>query len=127
MKYLKTKLENRKVIPFFKSKIKLTTVSCCIAFMALTSCGGSDDGPAKADCANGAWIQSVETELNSWVAATQAYGADATSENCQKYKSAGQAYINALDKIKECVPTISIANFEEALEEAKESLSEIPC
>ncbi len=122
-----TNFQNKTVISFLSNSVKLIIACCCIAFMSLTSCGGSDDGPAKVDCANGLWTQSVQTEFSAWSAATQAYGSNPTPENCQKYKSAGQAYINALDSIKKCVPTGSIADFEESLEEAKTEINAIPC
>ncbi|MEE9408383.1 MAG: hypothetical protein V3V28_09935 [Polaribacter sp.] len=116
MKHLKT---------IFKNKVKVTLVSCCIAFMTLTSCGVNDD--ETLDCANGTWVQSVQTELNAWLSAAQVYGSAPTSANCQSYKTSGQAYLNALEKIKTCVPTVSLEEFEKALLEAKEALEETSC
>ena len=125
MKHLKPIFKNKEVNYFLKNKIKVTLVSCCIAFMTLTSCGANDDDSIA--CGNGTWVQSVQTELNTWLTATQAYGSDPTSANCQNYKSTGQAYLNALDKIKTCVPVVNLAEFEKALLEAKEALEKTSC
>ena len=116
MKYLKTNLKH----------VKLIITICSLAFMSLTSCSG-DDGPGKAACASGLWIQSVQAELNAWTAAAEAYGSDPTTENCQKYKSTGQDYISALDSVKDCVPSQSLADFEGALDEAKTEINNISC
>ena len=116
MKYLKTNLKHAK---------RIITI-CSLAFISLTSCSG-DDGPGKAACASGLWIQSVQAELTAWTDAIQAYNSDPTDENCQKYKSTGQKYINALDSVKACVPNQSLADFEDSLEEAKTEISNISC
>lgn len=120
-------LKGRKVISYLSNNQKLSSIAYCVVLMVLISCGGSDDGPAKADCVNGLWVQSIQSELSAWSAATQAYGTDPTTENCQKYKSTGQDYIKALDRIKACVPNQGLADFEESLEEAKTEINEIPC
>ncbi len=127
MKYSKTNLKNKKVISFFSNKAKLTMVSCCIAFMSFTSCGGNDDESALVDCGSGLWTLSVQTELTAWVTATQTYASDPTPANCQGQKNAGQAYIESLDKIKKCVPSGSLANFNKALEEAKTEINALSC
>ncbi len=127
MKYSKANLKNKKVISFFSNKAKLTMVSCCIVLTALTSCSSNDDEPALADCGNGLWTLSVQTELKAWTTAIQAYSTDPTPANCQKYKSTGQAYINALDKIKQCVPAGSLTDFEQSLKEAKTEINALSC
>jgi hypothetical protein len=125
MKNLKTNLKNRKAISFLKNKIKRTIVSCSIAFIALTSCSSNDD--AIGNCDNGTWIQTVQNELTAFSKATQAYAINSTPENCNNYKSAVLAYINALDKIKTCVATVNLVDFEKALKDAKEGLNNISC
>jgi len=125
METLKANFEKR-AIPSFTTKVKLTLISSCIAFVALTSCGGDDDSGA-ANCGNGLWTLSVRSELNNWFSAAQAYAGDQTTINCQNNKSAGQAYIKALEGIKACVPNLSLADFEQALEEAKIEINAISC
>ena len=120
MKYLK----NSKVISFLSNKVKLTVIGCCIV---LISCSSNDDEPAVVNCGSGAWTQSVQTELNNWLTAIQVYGETPTIANCENYKTAILAYINALDKIKDCVPTESLLNFEQAIEEANLEIATIDC
>jgi hypothetical protein len=125
MKTLKSNFK-KKVIPFFAIKVKLTLLSSCIAIMTLTSCGADDDSIA-ADCGIGLWTLSVQSELNNWLTASQAYAQDPTPMKCQNNKAAGQAYINALEGIKACVPNLGLADFEQALEEAKVEINAISC
>jgi len=120
---LKTKHKNMN----FNNSLKLTKVVFFITLLVLTSCGGSDDSLAQADCAGGLWTQSIQTELNAWSAAIQAYSANPSSSNCQKYKSTGQDYINALDRVKACVPNQSLNEFENSLKEARTQISDISC
>ncbi len=111
-------------------KNRITTskflISCFIIFIGFTSC--SKDSILNPDrCLNGSWIQEVEKELNAWVAATNTYGEDPTKANCEKYKSAGVDYLNALDKIKKCVPSVSLSEFNQAINEAKQELNTTSC
>jgi len=85
----------------------------------------SKDNPTS--CLDGSWIQDVSFDLEKWTAAANTYGEEPTEENCNSYKSAINGYLNALDKIKKCVPTGSLADFNESLKEAKQELSENDC
>ena len=126
MKTLKTNLKNKNSMSFFANKVKQTLISSCVVFILLTSCG-SDDSSSDVNCSNGLWTQSVQTELNAWIEASQTYAQDQTTVNCQNNKSAGQAYISALEKIKKCVPNTSLVDFDEAIDEARVEINAITC
>jgi len=121
------KLKTKRVNTYTNNSLKRLCVTCCIAVVILTSCGGSDDGLGQSDCTNALWVKSIQTELNAWTTAAQTNVSDPSPENCQKYKSTGQDYINALDRIKDCVPNQSLADFEDSLEEARTEINNIPC
>lgn len=105
-----------------KNSIFKTAVSL-LFLLLFVNC--SKDGGAS--CLNGSWIQEVSSELETWLAATAKFGEEPTVENCTSYKSAINGYLNALDRIKECVPTVSLADFNGSLDEAKQELSELDC
>lgn len=78
-------------------------------------------------CLNGSWIQEVSSDLEKWTAAANTYGEEPTEANCNSYKSAINGYLNALNQIKNCVPSSSLSDFDGSLDEAKQELSEIDC
>ena len=104
-----------------------TLFNCSIGILLLFTSCSSNDGLINTSCGNGTWLESVQTELNTWVNAIQTYSADPSPANCQNYKSAAQAYINELNNIKDCVPSISLLDFEDALEEALVELNALHC
>lgn len=126
MKTLKTNLKNKKAMSFLSNIVKQTLLSSCVIIMLFTSCGGDDDS-GGVNCNNGLWTQSVQEELSAWLEASQTYAQDQTTANCLNNKNAGQAYITALENIKECVPTVSLLDFEDAIEEARVEISAITC
>ncbi|TLP74276.1 hypothetical protein [Maribacter sp. ACAM166] len=106
-----------------KSIFKL--VLSLFTLVLLTNCSKDDDNGTS--CLKGSWVQEVSSELEVWLAAASSYGENPTLENCTSYKSAINGYLNALDRIKKCVPTESLNEFNASIEEGKESLSKIDC
>lgn len=127
MKTLKTNVKNKKSISFLTKKVTRTLISSCVVIMLFTSCGGGGDSSNDVNCNNGLWTQSVQTELSAWLEASQTFALEQTTANCLSNKSAGQSYITALEKIKECVPNLSLLDFEEAINEARFEISAITC
>jgi len=95
--------------------------------LAVLCIGCSKTSILKPGCLSGAWILNVEKELNAWSAASTAYGEDPSKANCENYKNTGQAYLNALDKTKKCIPGTSLSDYNKSIEDAKKELSEIVC
>lgn len=96
-----------------------------IATLSLTSCGKS--GALGSDCLNGTWIENVQLELNAWAEASRQYSDDPTESNCEKQKQAGLAYISALEDVRDCVPTLSVTDFNDSIKEAEDEINETPC
>ena len=111
----------------FTNKVKLTILGSCVMLMTLTNCGGSDDGVSDVNCGDGSWLLTVESEAIAWLAATQVYAQDPTIENCQNNKSTAQAYLDILESTRSCVPNADLADFQDALDEARENLNDIIC
>lgn len=99
--------------------------ACIIFTVSLIGC--SKNGPLGSDCINGTWIENVQVELNAWSEALRSYSDDPTKENCEKQKQAGLAYISALENVKNCVPTLSLADFNDSIKEAEDEINETPC
>jgi len=107
---------------------RLKTTIYLSALFLFANCSGNDDEPNNGvSCFNGTWIQEVSSELTDWTSAIQLYGQDPSEENCNNYTNSLIAYIDALDRIKECVPTVNLAEFNEAIEESREELSNFDC
>lgn len=104
---------------------QLVITICFTIFLGLGSC--SKNSPLSPNCLSGSWIKNLEKELSAWSAASQLYGDDPTKANCENYKKAGVDYINALSKIKNCVPGGSKSDFDEEQAEAKKELNAIIC
>jgi len=122
------KINRNFVSKTLKNIFSKTRIILLLLTVTLISCSSDDDDDSTtADCGNGAWTLSVQSELNAWIAAGQAFGADPSLANCNSYKSAGLAYIDALDEIRECVPNVSLADFNEALDEANAEIDAISC
>lgn len=95
---------------------------CSVVFFAFTSCSKN---PIK--CFGGSWIQELSSELTDWTTAAQEYSDNPTMENCNTYKSSVNDYLDAIDKIKNCVPTASLGDLNGSIDEAKQELNEIDC
>jgi hypothetical protein len=97
-------------------------LGCSILLFAFTGC---TKNPVK--CFGGSWIQELSSELTDWTAAAQEYSDNPTSANCNSYKSSVNNYLDAIDKIKDCVPTASLGDLNGSIDEAKQELNEIDC
>lgn len=104
---------------------KMVITSSVISMLALSGC--SKNSLLSPNCLSGSWIENVSTELNAWTTATQLYSESPTTVNCENNKQAGLDYISALDKIKNCVPTVSTSDFDLAQQEAKDEINATTC
>lgn len=78
-------------------------------------------------CANANWVQEISNELEPWSSASSEYATDPTKANCDKYKSTGKKYLEALSKVKKCVPGGSLKEFNQSIADAKAELDETDC
>jgi len=109
------------------SIFKMAICLCTVLFF--TNCSKSDDGDdgGNISCFGGTWIEEVSQELSDWAARALAYNQNPTLENCNSLRNAMVNYFDALDRIKDCVPTISLVEFNEAKSEIETEISEINC
>jgi len=113
-----------KITNFHLTK-NITLTILIIATLSLTSCG--KDGPLGSNCLNGSWLENVETELNAWTEAIRSYNDDPSKANCENQKKAGLDYVKALEDVRDCVPTISTADFNDSIKEAEDELNATIC
>jgi len=72
-----------------------------------------------------AWATDLQDELTAVSNAGVAYATDPSTSNCNAYKAAYEAYINALEPYGECAELSgqSRTDWQEALQDARDSLT----
>ncbi len=102
-------------------------IGCCAALIVL-AIGCSNDNPSNPlGCGNDAWAENIQKELNDLAAATVVLQEAQTTANCVSYKQAANNYLDALEGVRACVPSISKAEFDQAVSEAKQNLEQEDC
>jgi len=99
-----------------------------LAIAAFSGCNKDDDDIDDGPCSV-AWTIAVQDEVSAMSAAAQTYAQNQTVENCNNYKTAAQAYINALEPYNNCA-ALSGTNKQEwqaAIESARQSINEMDC
>lgn len=127
MKNLEKNNRQIKINNFLMNKTKILSIACFAAFASFTACSKDSPLNPNGNCGNGNWAVQVQKEITNWSNASAAYSNDPTLANCNKYKSAGKKYLDALDGIKNCVPGTNANEFKEAIQEAKDELDESSC
>jgi hypothetical protein len=109
-----------------KSKLAFVLLSMFICF-GLTSCSKDDD--SDSDPCSVFWTVGLSDEINAFSLAAQAYGTNPTLENCNAYKAAAQAYVNALSPYGDCASLTGQdrVSWQESLIDAQQSVNEITC
>ena len=102
-----------------------------LMFLGLTafiSCSENDEPNEPGICGT-TWAVAIEDEATAFSAALQAYASDPTTENCQAYKVALQAYIDALKPYGDCTTLTGQqrADWEAAVAEAEAGIDDIEC
>ncbi len=114
-----------------KSKSRKIFVIFCIAITSsiLVSCSGDDseDDLSSVDCQTGTWTEWIQSELNDYSNALNAYAEDPSDQNCSAYKTAALNYLEALRDIADCVPTANKATIDQAIDEAESEVANDAC
>jgi hypothetical protein len=81
----------------------------------------------KADACSGAWASELSNEAKA--NAAQAYGTDPTPANCNAYKQATQAYLDALEPCGNCATLTGQDRvaWQNALDSAQQSVDNLNC
>lgn len=111
-----------------KMKTKLLTFGCAAILLAISG-GCSKDNPLNpaGNCFGGLWAEQYTDELRAWSNALAAYNEEPNKANCDDYKNAAKAYLDAIDAVYECVPTASRAEIDQAITEAKADIDQEGC
>ncbi len=103
-------------------KYLLFTFLLAAGFM-MTSCGGD-----SVDCMDVAAInQDLADETDAVNDALEAYVTSPTDENCNDYKDAINDFIDELQKFRECVPAEDLADWDESISDAEDTLAGVVC
>lgn len=99
-----------------------------ICLLGLSACGGGEDDDGGGDC-NYSWAAGVEAELSAITSAATDFSTDPSEANCNKYKSAIQAYITKLRPYGDCtlLTGVNRTNFQNALSQWETSVGALDC
>lgn len=109
------------------SILKFSAFLMMLAVFVSTAC--SKDNPANPGgcAANFNYGLELQAEATAFSNAASAYAQDQSTENCNAYKVAGQAYLDAAADIDICVPTADRAAYQAAIDDAQASLDALAC
>ena len=100
---------------------KILAGLCIIAVPLLNACGNNDPAPCD-------YVLETQQEQEAFTAALNAYAADPTNvTKCNAYKNAYQAYLNDLQEHDNCVLAGQNAAYQQALNDAQDSINNIQC
>jgi hypothetical protein len=99
-----------------------------LVFVGFLSCNNGSDDIDDGPCGT-AWSVQAQNEVSAWSAAAQKYALDPSAANCNAYKSAGLAYIKALEPYGNCTVLSGVerTQWEQALESARTSIKSLNC
>ena len=92
-----------------------------VATVAFVGC--KDDDPVTCN-----WTQELETELNAFIAAANTYSTTPTTENCNAYRNAGLAYLDAAADYQTCANQAGQGTeYAQAIADAEAQLNALVC
>ena len=92
-----------------------------MSVMVMTSCG--DDA---VDCDAASFNSEVNAAINAVNAAGQTWANDPTQENCDALKDASNEYLDAVESYEGC-DGFNQSDFQQALQQARQAVNDIPC
>jgi len=106
----------------------LVPVVVAVAMMINIGCSKSNPlNPLDGCSGNASWVEAISNESTAYANAVMAYSDDPSEANCANQKTAGKNYLDALGEVAKCVPTVSQAQYNEAIAEAKKDIDEANC
>ena len=113
-----------KFLPMNSIKTPLL-IAACFSILAVMSCNNNGTAVAPG-CGSVGWGVEVEDELTALSNAGVAFGQDPSQANCEKYKDAYRAYIQALKDLDRCViNSQERQEYLQALEDAEDALDNL--
>ena len=95
-----------------------------VMLTAIVGCS-KDDGIGAAGCTN--WSEKYLSQAEAYSNASVAYSNDPSVSNCNKLKTEGLNYVNALEGILKCVPTVNLAGYNADISELKAEINSTAC
>lgn len=108
-------------------KTRLFFLLIVAIFISTESC--KKDKDSDPDVCTTAWAVATQDELTKVVNAAMAYGTSPTVANCNAYKTAYQAYLNALKPYGNCTALTGTSKqeWQEALADAQAEINSLNC
>ena len=98
-----------------------------IAVFGFWTCDKDDDN--KDNGCSAAWASELSNEANAMISAAQTYATNPTPANCNAYKAAAQAYLDALEPYGNCATLTGQDRvaWQNALDQAQQSVDSLQC
>lgn len=106
-----------------------TLFFCLLGLFLIPACGGDDDSSDPSGCGTNFNFQTeLAAETTALSDATQVWVNDPTTENCNAYKAAATAYLDAAIGLEDCAILAGQATeFNQAVADAQASVDAIVC
>ena len=97
-----------------------------VVTFSLFACKDKDGGDAPCSVA---WATELQDEVSNYTSAAIAYSSNPTTANCNAYKNALQAYLNAMEPYGNCATLSSTdrQSWQQAIDNAQASVDAIEC
>ena len=92
-----------------------------------TACSKDDPASPGGCAANFNYAVELQAEATALSNAASAYANDQSTENCNAYKAAANAYLDAAVDLDNCVPTADRAAYEAAIDDARVNVNALTC
>ena len=110
-----------------QKQMTLLVMSFLTLLVFTISCNNNDDDvPSLAiDCA--IWTNEVNSSLDDFFNAQMLYAATPNNTNCLNLKNKANIYIDTVEDFIDCIPNNLVSDFDEAVANAREAISELDC
>ena len=109
----------------FKQKTRILKIAnILVVCTVLLSCN-KDDSLGLNSCDN--WSEKFLSQAEAYSMASAAYSNDPSVSNCNNLKAEGLNYVNALEGILSCVPTVNLTEYNQDLKDLKAEINSTNC
>ena len=102
----------------------LFIANCFVVLISIIGCS-SDDGLNSNSCEN--WSEQFLSQAEAYSNASVTYNNDPSVSNCNNLKDEGLNYVQALEGIISCVPTINRSEYNQDIKELKAEINSTNC
>lgn len=108
----------------------MTRLICLLIVLSFLGFGSCKKKTADADFCTTSWTTKLADKITAMSNAAMAYGTNPTVANCNAYKTAVNAYIDALEPYGDCslyATGTNKAQFDAAIAEARQEVAQTTC